>query len=120
MPKNIVKYKDINKAIGNRICGSRIHMGLSLEQLAERIGITYQQIHKYEKGTNNIPLGRLIEIAKVLEKPINYFIGELQENIDVPSEHRIMCIEVARNFMRIKNHDHQIAINSITRLLAER
>ena len=120
MPKYTKEYQHINKKIGAKINELRIYMGFSLEQLAERIGVTHQQAQKYEKGVNNIPLGGLIEIAEALEKPVSYFLEGLEEeNASIPSRRRIMCIEVARNFMRIKNPIQQDAVNFLTKVLAE-
>ena len=49
----------VDQFVGERIRARRINLGLSLQQLAETIGVTYQQAHKYEKGTNRIAASRL-------------------------------------------------------------
>ena len=49
--------------IGGRIRERRIMLGLTQQQLAEMIGVTYQQAHKYERGINRVSAGRLFEIA---------------------------------------------------------
>jgi len=51
-------------------------IGLSQEKLGERLGVTFQQIQKYEKGTNRIGSGRLQEIANVLGVPISFFFED--------------------------------------------
>ncbi len=56
----------INKKIGERIRDLRLREGMTQMQLAERIGITYQQVQKYEKGTSNISVERLYQIADAL------------------------------------------------------
>jgi transcriptional regulator with XRE-family HTH domain len=48
-------------------------LGLTQQQLAEVIGVTYQQAHKYERGINRVSAGRLFEIARALSAPIMYF-----------------------------------------------
>jgi len=48
-------------------------LGLTQQQLAEMIGVTYQQAHKYERGINRVSAGRLFEIARALSAPISYF-----------------------------------------------
>ncbi len=69
----------INRHIANRIRQRRSILGLSQQHLAEQIGVTYQQVHKYEKGINNANPGRLALIADVLCVPIQYFFDEMPE-----------------------------------------
>ena len=59
----------------------RLELGLSQEKLADQLGITFQQVQKYERGTNRIGASRLHQIAIVLEAPITYFFdGATQPN----------------------------------------
>lgn len=110
----------VDKTIGTKIHELRISMGLSRQQLAAKIGVTHQQLQKYEKGTNRISAGRLMAIAKSLGKTVSYFFDNAEEGHDaLPSQHQRMCIEVSRNFMKIKNPMHQNAINLLVRTLAE-
>lgn len=57
-------------------------MGLSQEKLGERLGLTFQQVQKYEKGANRIGASRLYEIANVLDVSVQYFF----ENIALPTD----------------------------------
>jgi transcriptional regulator with XRE-family HTH domain len=110
----------INNVIGIKIFELRIAMGMSRQELGEKIGVTHQQMQKYEKGTNRVSAGRLCLIAKVLDKPVEYFyevVGD--KNRPVKTQHQRMCIEVARNFMRIKKSHHQDVISSLVRSLAD-
>lgn len=111
----------VDTTIGMKIHELRISMGLSRQQLAAKIGVTHQQLQKYEKGTNRISAGRLMAIAKALGKTVSYFFDNVEEDSgnSLPSQHQRMCIEVSRNFMRIKNPMHQNAINLLVRTLAE-
>jgi transcriptional regulator with XRE-family HTH domain len=59
--------------IGRRVRMRRIEMNMSREFLGEQIGLTFQQIQKYEKGTNRIGATRIQEIGKVLEVPASFF-----------------------------------------------
>ena len=68
----------IDKHIGERIRYRRILLGFSQQRLAQEIGLTFQQIQKYEKGVNRISASRLLEIAMVLGVPINYFFSEME------------------------------------------
>lgn len=73
--------------IGNRIRERRELLGVSQGELAKALGITFQQVQKYEHGVNRVAAGRLVAIAKTLEAPISYFYagldeGGIQENSD--------------------------------------
>ncbi|BCH56016.1 putative HTH-type transcriptional regulator R00410 [Agrobacterium vitis] len=59
--------------IGARIRGARHNAGISQTTLGDALGITFQQIQKYEKGTNRVGGSRMAEIAKILGKPVAYF-----------------------------------------------
>jgi transcriptional regulator with XRE-family HTH domain len=60
----------IDAAVGRNICIRRMAKGLSQSQLGKRIGVTFQQVQKYEKGANRIGSGRLFRIAQILEVPV--------------------------------------------------
>ena len=94
-------------------------LGLTQQQLAEMIGVTYQQAHKYERGINRVSAGRLYEIARVLNAPITYFYDGLGEAAAHPAmPHQRMLLEIARNFSEIRNERHQEAIGHLARALA--
>ena len=63
--------------IGQRLRLRRKLAGLSQEQLAERLGVTFQQVQKYEKGTNRISASRLFGAARLLSVPVSYFFEGL-------------------------------------------
>lgn len=109
---------EVDKVIGRRIQELRHFLGMSRHQLAQRIGVTHQQTQKYEKGLNRISAGRLVDIARALNKPVEYFFQESLDDIDLPTEHRRMCIQVSRNFMQIKNPASREAINTLIKVLA--
>lgn len=107
-------YIDIvDKHVGNRIYSLRLAQGLSRMQLAKIIGVTHQQLQKYEKGDNRLSIGRLILIAKALEKAVSYFYQEIDTQPEeiLATQHQRMCLEISRNFMKIKDPTHQTAVN---------
>ena len=95
-------------------------LGLSQQQLAKMIGVTYQQAHKYERGLNRISAGRLFEIAQVLNVPVSYFFEGLQPGTEAQpvSSRQRMFLELARNFALIDNDKHQEALSQMARALA--
>ena len=109
----------IDDYVGARIRERRIMLGLTQQQLADLIGVTYQQAHKYERGINRVSAGRLFEIARVVSVPVSYFFEGLDEEGTQPvSPRERMCLELARNFAQIPNERHQEALSQLARALA--
>src|SRR5712672_2776380 len=119
MSKRSNRTLEIEQHVGARIRQRRIMMGLTQQQLADLIGVTYQQAHKYERGINRVSAGRLYEIGQVLSVPVGYFFDGLQEqNARAVSPRERMCLELARNFAQIPNERHQEALSQLARVLA--
>jgi transcriptional regulator with XRE-family HTH domain len=113
------RTQDIDRHVGARIRERRIMLGLTQQQLADLIGVTYQQAHKYERGINRVSAGRLFEVAQVLSVPVSYFFDGLeQESERGISPRERMCLELARNFAQIPNERHQEALSQLARALA--
>jgi len=110
----------VDHHVGARIRERRTMLGLSQQQLAKMIGVTYQQAHKYERGLNRISAGRLFEIAQVLDVPVSYFFEGLQPGAEAQpvSPRQRMFLELARNFALIDNDKHQEALSQMARALA--
>jgi len=105
--------------VGMKIRERRIMLGLSQQQMAKLIGVTYQQAHKYERGINRISAGRLYEIARVLRVSVGFFFEGLTRNdSDALPPRQRMCLELARNFALIENERHQQALSQMARSLA--
>ena len=96
----------VEKYVGQRIRERRTMLGLTQQQLAEMIGVTYQQAHKYERGINRVSAGRLFEIARVLGVDIGFFYEGLDSQDSRLNERQRMCLDLARNFTRISNDRH--------------
>jgi transcriptional regulator with XRE-family HTH domain len=67
----------IDAHVGSRIRLRRMLMGMSQERLGEAVGLTFQQIQKYERGTNRVSASRLYDLAEVLEVPVAFFFDEM-------------------------------------------
>lgn len=63
----------VDRHVGSRVRMRRITVGMSQEKLGEALGVTFQQIQKYEKGTNRISASRMQNIAQVLGVPVSFF-----------------------------------------------
>jgi transcriptional regulator with XRE-family HTH domain len=62
-----------DKYVGSRVRMRRLMLQMSQERLADQLGLTFQQVQKYEKGTNRISASRLQEISRILEVPVPFF-----------------------------------------------
>jgi transcriptional regulator with XRE-family HTH domain len=63
----------IDKHVGSRVRMRRVLIGMSQEKLGEALGLTFQQVQKYEKGTNRIGASRLQQISRILGMPVEFF-----------------------------------------------
>ena len=109
----------IDDHVGGRIRERRLMLGLTQQQLAEMIGVTYQQAHKYERGINRVSAGRLFEIARALSAPITYFFEGIGEEGPRPIlPHQRTLLEITRNIAEIRNEKHREAISQLARALA--
>jgi len=76
MIDNKKKPNPIDVHVGSRIRFRRNMLGMSQEKLGESLGITFQQIQKYEKGTNRVGASRLQAIASILDVPVSFFFDD--------------------------------------------
>src|SRR4029434_2231795 len=67
----------IDVHVGSRIRLRRTLLGMSQERLAEAIGLTFQQVQKYERGANRVGSSRLFDLARVLDVQLSYFFDEM-------------------------------------------
>jgi transcriptional regulator with XRE-family HTH domain len=71
----------IDVHVGARIRLRRTLLGMSQEKLADHIGLTFQQVQKYERGTNRVSSSRLFDLCRVLNVPIAYFYDEMDGSV---------------------------------------
>ncbi|KFG68120.1 helix-turn-helix transcriptional regulator [Microvirga sp. BSC39] len=106
----------IDKEVGSRVRMRRMSIGMSQEKLGDMLGLTFQQVQKYEKGMNRISVARLIEIAKILGVDIHFFLdgvtsakstaGFAEENPPTYVADMMSTpegLQLVRNFTGIKN-----------------
>lgn len=112
---------ELDKTIGKKILELRLAMGLSRENIANDIGVTHQQIAKYESGTNRLSIGRLLEISEALETDPSYFYSDLISGgyKSASNNHRIrMNLELARNLQNIDSKEVQDGFLQLTKNIA--
>jgi transcriptional regulator with XRE-family HTH domain len=112
--------QDLDRHVAARVRQRRILLGLTQQQMAELIGVTYQQAHKYEKGMNRVTAGRLYYIAQALGVEVSYFFEGFQTaDRSVPSPQQRMLLDLAENYLNIPVREHREAIVVLARALAE-
>ena len=70
---------NFNKHLGNKLKIRRLSLGLTQTKVAKAINVTFQQIQKYEKGTNGVSSIRLLQLSNYLKVPINYFYEDYSD-----------------------------------------
>ena len=113
MTKRVTK---IDEHVGKKLKLIRIHLGLSQQELGRLIGITFQQIQKYEKGVNRISCGKIYELSRVLNIPVSYFFqglddksensNEKYENIDYDNLNKELLV-ISRLLKTIKSKERK-------------
>ena len=74
----------VDPHVGKRLRERRVALGMSQEKLADALGISFQQIQKYEAGTNRVAASRLWDIAKALEVDVGYFFEGIERRASRP------------------------------------
>jgi transcriptional regulator with XRE-family HTH domain len=118
----------VDLAIGQRIRLFRQDAELSQGELAKRIGVSFQQLHKYESGTNRVGVGRLMQIAAALDVPIIDFFGGFATQVWNKQQaiqlSRIMTAphadDVLRAFSHISNSTIESAIVDVVQMLRKK
>ena len=77
---------DIDALVGNRLKLRRKVLGMTQTELAERCGLSGQQVHKYEQGTNSMNAARLSRAAEVLAVPVGWFFDEIEFSAELPDD----------------------------------
>lgn len=101
----------LNVNIGKKIRDARLSAGLSQRGLGAYLGITFQQIQKYEWATNRISASYLIKISNIVNKPINWFF-EKEEHIESGDDAK-QIYKISRAISKIKNKKFQKAFLSL-------
>jgi transcriptional regulator with XRE-family HTH domain len=86
----------IDVHVGQRIRQRRTLLGMSQEKLAEAIGLTFQQVQKYERGANRVGSSRLFDLSRVLDVPISYFFEDMEASVAAKSPSRLMGVSEAK------------------------
>ncbi len=116
----------LDVALGSRIRLRRRELDLSQDQLARKVGITFQQVQKYEHGTNRVSFSRLVEIVRALNCGLVDIIGDLDKSKTSSLFARHVAflnengaVELLNAYAAIQSPEHRRAILNLTKQLSE-
>lgn len=125
------KPNPVDVHVGARVRLRRTLLGMSQEKLGDAIGLTFQQVQKYERGANRIGASRLYELARVLDVPVSYFFeefgeagpsGGLSEQVAEPYQSNPMMkretLELVRAYLRIADPQIKRRLFDLAKALA--
>ena len=134
MSEKTRKPNPIDIHVGSRVRLKRTMMGYSQEKLGEHLGVTFQQVQKYEKGANRIGASRLQQISSVLKTPISFFFEDAPNSVpamaggmaEADSSNYVVNflstsegLQLNRNFVKIKDPLVRKKIIDLVRSLSE-
>jgi transcriptional regulator with XRE-family HTH domain len=118
------RAQGVDLAVGRRLRERRVMLGLTLRQVAERVGITHQQLAKYERGANRVPAARLYQTARALGADVGHFFEGLEPGGRERAEpagargRRRMVLGLVRDVAGIGDRGVQVAVCELARALA--
>ena len=113
------RVQDADRHVGARLRQRRIMLGMTLQQLAELIGVTHHQARKYEKGINRLAAGQLWRMAQGLGGDVDYFFAGLgSKPAFKPTRQQCLLLELTRSFLAIPDPRRRAVLCELTRALA--
>lgn len=118
----------VDTHVGSRLRERRTSLGISQERLGERLGLTFQQIQKYEKGVNRIGASRLFQISRILDTPVQFFFegAPLEDGEDRSADSAIMGflasvegLQLNSAFVKIQHEETRLRILELVKTLSE-
>ena len=114
----------VDDHVGERIRARRTELGLTQEELARQLSISYQQVQKYETGANRISAGRLYEIALELDVGASYFFEGFDSGRMTPhmphGGHNRAAIDLVRNFQEIHDESLRSAVTNLLKAMRDK
>ena len=127
---NKKQFQKVDCHVGYRVRGRRMALGISQTKLADALGVSFQQVQKYEKGSNRISASKLLAISHLLERSVSYFFDGADEVggkitalvpdpgfVDADSRE---AFQMLRNYCCIENKDTRDGLRKLLASLAEK
>ena len=103
---------------GNRIREFRVQAGMSQEKLSQALGLTFQQIQKYERGSNRVSAGRLVQIAAAVGQPVAAFFEPAPEPLAAHTAGDRESLEMVRAFQALPTRELRNGARNIVKVMA--
>jgi transcriptional regulator with XRE-family HTH domain len=122
----VKRANPMDKYVGTRMRMRREMLGMSQGKLGKMLGLSFQQIQKYENGTNRIGAGRLQKIAQIFDVPVSFFFeGAPSDNILVSEDalevlSAVQGLSLLKAFMRVKDEETRRHIVGLVNRIADR
>lgn len=113
----VVEEKSIDQVIGERLRFFRIARGMKQKDLSDRLGISYQQVQKYETGRDKISISRLVEISEILDVEPAVFLNFSE---DLAPNYNRQMLTMMKNFTSIRGNKERQAIADVIKIVASR
>tara|TARA_E500000318_G_scaffold46673_4_gene43988 strand:+ start:8054 stop:8530 length:477 start_codon:yes stop_codon:yes gene_type:complete len=94
----VTNNNPIDVHVGRRVRLRRTLLGMSQEQLGEALSVTFQQVQKYERGSNRISASRLWDISQILDTPVSFFFDDMTSETAANSPRKVVAGENAKEF----------------------
>jgi transcriptional regulator with XRE-family HTH domain len=114
---------NVDKLVGQNIRVHRLAAGITQEELGKKLGVTFQQVQKYENGTNRVGSGRLYDIAEMLDVPVKLLFGgaDKQKNLGISSPFDLLSdpltLQMAIEFSKIGDKEMRRAVLAVLETL---
>lgn len=109
--------------VGGRVRERRVMMGLTQDKLGDAIGLTFQQVQKYEKGSNRISASRLYQMSTVLDVPVSFFFDGYAPAVTYDPDHRLMTsretLNLVKSYCRIPKRQTRIEVSKLVDMIAD-
>lgn len=109
---------EIEKLVGANIKLRRLMLGITLDEMANHLGVSLQQLDKYEKGLNRVSAGKLFIFSEILNVPIDYFYNQIEESKMLLDENKPLQTLI-KVFVTIKSKKTRESIIKLTKSMAK-
>ncbi|MEQ8602548.1 MAG: helix-turn-helix transcriptional regulator [Marivibrio sp.] len=109
----------VDVAVGNRVRELRIRSGMTQQTLAEKVGVSFQQVQKYEKGANRMGASRLIQVASILNVPVSALFQDIDNDGAAVEPLDRDAAKVARDWRAINDDKTRQVMRDVIRALSK-
>ncbi|WP_286192270.1 helix-turn-helix domain-containing protein [Roseomonas genomospecies 6] len=104
---------EVDRHVGKRLRLRRTLLGMSQERLAAAIGLTFQQVQKYEKGTNRVGASMLVRLSQALDVPISFFFDDMPEGTVATPLTTSDGLPLSRRILDLARHYNEIESETV-------